>query len=345
MRGAKLQRRSHEHKDSAPNLIRFDPGPAGEPCGQVSGVARMADIDTLFQLPLGEFTAARNALAASLKKAGRREEAERVKSLAKPSVPAWAVNQLYWRHRKTFDRLMASGADLRRAQASQLAGATAEVRGPLQERREALADLSRLAAAALEEADHQPTHETMRRITTTLEALAAYGGAEGAPSPGRLVSDVDPPGFEAFAALVPRTGAGNRTTGPTTVIPFRKKEPKPGAARARTKDSGPEAEKARQAERQAARAAVQAAERALKEARTAAARAEAALKTMAARVKKAEAAKTEAEERLERAAAELSAARQEARRIAAEAEEAAQAVADAERTVERAKQQADGFTP
>lgn len=66
------------------------------------------DVDALFRLPLAEFTGARNALAAKLKKSGRGDEAVRVKALAKPSISAWAVNQLYWNHREAFDRLIAS---------------------------------------------------------------------------------------------------------------------------------------------------------------------------------------------------------------------------------------------
>ena len=70
-----------------------------------------SDIDALFQLPPGEFTAARNALASRLKKGGHADEAEAVKALPKPSVSAWAVNQLFWKHRKPFDRLMAAGVE------------------------------------------------------------------------------------------------------------------------------------------------------------------------------------------------------------------------------------------
>ena len=80
------------------------------------------DVDALYKLPLTEFTASRNALAGRLKKSGRAEEAERVKALNKPSAPAWAVNQLFWRHRDRFDRLIAAGDRLRQAQASKLAG-------------------------------------------------------------------------------------------------------------------------------------------------------------------------------------------------------------------------------
>ena len=86
----------------------------------MSGTSAPADIDALFQLPLGEFTAARNALAAQLKKDRRHAEASEAKALAKPSVSAWVVNQLFWRHRKLFGRLIDSGDRLRRAQAERL---------------------------------------------------------------------------------------------------------------------------------------------------------------------------------------------------------------------------------
>ena len=66
------------------------------------------EIDRLYQLPASEFVAARNALA---KQAG--PGAATVKSLEKPNAPAWAVNQLYWTRRKTFDRLMDAATKLR----------------------------------------------------------------------------------------------------------------------------------------------------------------------------------------------------------------------------------------
>ena len=184
------------------------------------------DTDPLFRLPLAEFTSARNALAAQLKKSGKRDEAERVKALAKPSIPAWAVNQLYWRHRKAFDRLMASGEQFRKAQAAQLAGKSADLRRPLESRREALGELSRLAAETLAASDHQPTPDMMRRITTTLEALSTYGDTPNGPTPGRLLDDVEPPGFETLAALVPAIGGDAQLPGNRhAVLPFHKAQP------------------------------------------------------------------------------------------------------------------------
>ena len=107
------------------------------------------DIDALYQLSPPEFTSARNALAAQLRKAGRDDVANRVRSLLKPSIPAWTVNQLYWKHRVAFDQLLATGDRLRQAQSSTLAGKGGDVHKLLDERREELSAMTRLAAEIL----------------------------------------------------------------------------------------------------------------------------------------------------------------------------------------------------
>src|SRR6185503_14162456 len=126
----------------------------------------MNDFDALFQLPLTEFTSARNALASRLKKMGQRDEAERVKELPKPSISAWAVNQLFWKHRDEFNALVEAGTRLAQAHAVQLSGKPADIREPLAARREALSILSRLAESLLRDAGHSPTPDIIRRITT-----------------------------------------------------------------------------------------------------------------------------------------------------------------------------------
>jgi len=78
-----------------------------------------AKIDDLYRLPLSEFTGARNALAKTL----TGDEAKRVRALEKPTVVPWAVNQVYWRARSTYDRLMKSGEKLRAAQIAALTSA------------------------------------------------------------------------------------------------------------------------------------------------------------------------------------------------------------------------------
>jgi hypothetical protein len=302
------------------------------------------DIDNLFKLPLAEFTAARNALATLLKDAGHADEAAAVKALGKPPLSAWAVNQLYWHHRKPFDQLMAAGERLRKAQAAELTRqgeggrGKGDLRDLIEARSHVLADLAKRAAAVLREGGHPPTPDVTRRITTTLEALATYGDQEGAPTPGRLTADVDPPGFEALSALVPQsTSKGGAASGPSRVIPFRSPA-KASAKKLSPAEKKRQAEQERKAQRKAAEAALREAERALRDARALVVQREAALRKAAAHAKVTEKAKAALETRFEKVSADADAARQEARRVASLAEEAAQAQQDAERAVEKARQ-------
>lgn len=289
-----------------------------------------SELDNLFQLPLTEFTASRNALATRLKKEGRAEEAERVKGIQKPPASAWTVNQLYWRQRKDLDTLLRVGDRFRAAQAAQLAGKSSDMRGLLNERRDALSTLMKHAGAVLDEAGHNASPDATRRIMTTLEALAAYGDTPGAPKAGRLTDDIDPPGFEALAALVPRSEGGKDTAEPTRVLQFRQEE---RARRAKGKKSAED----QAARREKALETMREAEKGLKEAQREAERAEAELKKAAARAKAAQKEKEEFEQRCEKIQAEADAATKEARRVAEEAENAAQAVTDAERDLEKAR--------
>jgi hypothetical protein len=177
------------------------------------------ELDEVFKVPLAEFTIVRNALAARLKKEGNKAESERVKSLAKPSVSAWTVNQLYWKHREQFNQLIAAGERFAQAHASQLSGTPADTRGPLEARREALSSLARLADTLLREAGHSPASDTMRRITTTLEALSASSSLIDARRVGRLTEDIGPPGFDLFAALIPGGGGVHTSAKSATILP------------------------------------------------------------------------------------------------------------------------------
>jgi hypothetical protein len=226
----------------------------------------------------------------------------------------------------------------RKAQTSQLAGKGGELRAPMEALRSALTDLVKRAAALFAASGHPPTPDLTRRITTTLEALATYGTQPGAPPAGRLTADVDPPGFEALSALVPR-GKGKRAASsePSRVLQFRPPAKTPAkklspAARKRQE------EQERKAERKVAIAALREAERILRDARKAVAQSQAALRKAAARAKVTEKAKAALEKRFEKVSADADAARQEARRVASAAEEAAQSVQDAERAVEKAQQ-------
>ncbi len=302
----------------------------------MSEISAPADIDALFQLPLGEFTAARNALASQLKKDGRHAEATEVKALTKPSASAWVVNQLFWRHRKLFDRLLESGDRLRRAHAERLTGHAA--RDPVTERREAVAELATRAADLLKEAGHGGTRDLIRRVTSTLDALSSYGSLPNAPAAGRLTDDLEPPGFEAALGLMP--AAGKRAAeGPP--IQMRVPGVEPPAKRANvakeTAAAARRAEEDRKRLAAAAKADVRTAEHALNLARKQAERATATLEKAAARAKAIDAERAQMEKRLARIAKDAEAVHTEARDAAATAERATQAAADAERALELAR--------
>jgi hypothetical protein len=300
------------------------------------------ETDALFRLPLGEFTAARNALAARLKKSGRSDAAVRVKGLQKPSMSAWAVNQLFWQHTREFAALLDAGDRFREAQKAQLAGRKADLRGTLEARREALASMAARASRLLAASGYATTPDLMRRIATTLETLATYGSASAGQAAGTLVDDIQPAGFEALATLIP-TGDGNGRTGaPPRVIPFtRRTRAKPASAKATAgkPKHAEDAERRRSAEdaarREAARKALRAAERTLRQAKRDAQQAQRALRSAAPRAKKAERIRAAAEKAFEKATKDAEELTREARRMAQLAEEAAQALVDAEAAVGR----------
>jgi hypothetical protein len=315
------------------------------------------EVDALFRLPLAEFTGARNTLAARLKKSGRGAEAVLVKALIKPAVSAWAVNQLYWNHRQAFDRLIASGERFHKVQTSRSAGKVADMREALDARREALTHLTDLATSLLRDAGpnpgNNPSLDTTRRITSTLEAMSAmsamseWASRSNAPRPGRLTHDVDPPGFESLASWIPSARMTQPAKEPAREPARSTPSPKSSSGPTDTRRKiGPDhdvrqLEETRKAKIASARVSLQDAKRSLTEARARAQSLEAAKKKADAEAKKAEKLKRDAEGGLEKAKVALEDAARRARSVAVEVEEAASAMDDAERTVEKASRELD----
>jgi DNA repair exonuclease SbcCD ATPase subunit len=309
------------------------------------------DVDALFRLSLPEFTGARNTLAARLKKSGRGDEAFLVKALVKPSISAWAVNQLYWNHRDAFDRLIASGERFHKAQASPLAAKLANLRTALDARREALTHLSDLATSLLRDAGHNPALDTVRRITTTLEAMSAMpigASRSDAPRPGRLTHDVDPPGFDSLASLIPGAGVKEPTEAPARIDLNRASQKSRSAPTKTRRKPAPDTqvrqlEESRKAKIAAAKVSLQQAKRSLTEARARAQSLEVTQKKVYAEAKKAEKHRRDAEESLEKARAVAEDAAQRAQSVAVDVKEAATALEDAQRTVERASKELESL--
>jgi hypothetical protein len=193
------------------------------------------EIDRLYQLPAEDFTRERNNLAKELKG----DAAKRVRALPKPSASAWAVNQLYWRDRKTYDALVSTSERLRAAHRAVLGGRNADLRQTDAAHREAhkaaLASITRL----LDEAGHRISSAAQNEIARTLERLPVDG------PPGRLAKPLRPEGFEALQGTPVRAAPSHdREAEPKT--PRATTSPREAAAAARAEKA------ARKRERQEA---------------------------------------------------------------------------------------------
>jgi hypothetical protein len=192
-------------------------------------------IDRLYQLPLDEFTAARNALAKEVAAEGGR--GDDIRKLVKPPAAAWAINQVHWSRRPVFDAFVAASAALRSAHADVLAGKRADLRAAGTAHEEALESMLKAALAILANANQPATDATRQAIISTLRALP---GAD--ERPGRLTTLLQPRGFELLAGMptaTPRSSAPSPSTRPAA-------KPAPAASAGRASKTD---ERARAAER------------------------------------------------------------------------------------------------
>ena len=155
------------------------------------GVAAYDDaVTTLHQAALSDFVTERKRLATELKIAGDKAGAARLLKLQRPPVSAWAVNQLWWQQQAAFEELIRVAA---RVKVGDREAAKAH--------RDALARLRERATQILQEAGNAASESTLRRVTTTLSAIAA-SGSFAPDAPGALSADRDPPGFESLGFAV-----------------------------------------------------------------------------------------------------------------------------------------------
>jgi hypothetical protein len=154
------------------------------------------EVEELYGLPLDEFTKARDALARARTKEQGKEAGAAVKALRKPSVVAWALNQLARRHPGDVEALLGAGTRLRRAQTAALEGGdpdelrdatraeTAEVQALAGQARSILAEGGKSGSATQEE-----------RLAATLRAAAVDDVAGDLLRRGVLTTELSPAGF------------------------------------------------------------------------------------------------------------------------------------------------------
>jgi hypothetical protein len=189
------------------------------------------EVDRLYQVPLAEFTRSRDELA---KQAGPGGTA--IRKLQKPSLPAWAVNQLYWHRRKVWDRLIDAAGRVRAAHQKRLSGKGGDVEAAETDHRDAV----RAAADEIREwlgaAGETTSPATVASVIETLQTLP---GVEPA---GRLTRPLKPLGLEALAGLLP---AGRSSL--KAVEPRASAAPSPAPRRRSKADLAGEARAARRA--------------------------------------------------------------------------------------------------
>jgi len=151
-------------------------------------------IDELYQLPIEEFTAARNALARTLDG----EDKKRVTALVKPSLPMWVVNQLYWKQAPAYKALVDASEKLRAAHRTALAGRNVDTRKPDELHKTTLEKAFALAIAAAQKQGVQITDASRDAIRRTLAALPTDEPA------GRITREPQAVGFSLLTGVKPR---------------------------------------------------------------------------------------------------------------------------------------------
>ncbi len=187
------------------------------------------EVRDLYQGPLGEFTAGRQALAKRLRQVGDARAAE-VAGLPKPPLSAWAVNRLFASEPKGVTALVGAGERARAAQRKVVAkGDPAALRQAIEAARAEVERLTARGAAILTEADRAPGEAIVERLRTNLEALAFNPAAAPVAERGWLDADLEPPGFEVLAGLQ-LAAAGGRPAPAAKAPPAAAKTP-PAAAK------------------------------------------------------------------------------------------------------------------
>jgi hypothetical protein len=143
------------------------------------------EADELYGLPDDEFTSTRDALAKQLRGEQRRDDADAVKALRRPSVAAAAINRAVREHGA--DDLLAAGEALRDAHEALLAGKgdARAVRDATTREREAVRDFARLALG------DGASPSTEEKVRATLHAASVDDDVRELLVAGRLEREAE----------------------------------------------------------------------------------------------------------------------------------------------------------
>ena len=211
------------------------------------------DIDDLYGTPLDRFVPERTELAKALRKEGRREEAAAVAALRKPSVAAWAVNQLIRTQGRSVNDLFDAGDALRHAheQAASGQGDAQALRKATQGERAAVDTLVQAARGLLTSDGHELSPAVIDRVADTLRAAALDPEARAQVSEGRLEHELRHVGLGFLGDLGAAPAPAPKRKAPA---PKRKQDQQQKAeAEARERERAQAVKEARAAEKDARR--------------------------------------------------------------------------------------------
>jgi hypothetical protein len=208
------------------------------------------EIDRLYGLPLEEFVPERDALAKRLRAEKRRDEADAVKALRKPSVAAWAVNQALRSNPAEQRALLKAGDALRRAQEKLVAGRgdAAAVREASEGERQAVGALL-TAARGLAREKGFLSEPVLNRVRETLHAAATDDEARTEIEAARVSREYLPAAFGGLEGPAAPPKQPRRKPAPARKAEERKRKEQ---ERARRQQAQAELKAARAEEREAA---------------------------------------------------------------------------------------------
>jgi hypothetical protein len=167
--------------------------------------------DELYGADLDAFVDERKRLARVLKESGDDAAADQVAKLKKPTVAAWALNQLTRQRRRDVDLLLDAGHRLRQAQEGVVGGADRTSFEQAQKtQRDALRRLTQQASELVGGA----SAAVRAQISGTLRAAAVSEEGRELLARGRFTVPLESEGFDVFGALPPPSAAAPRKQAP-----------------------------------------------------------------------------------------------------------------------------------
>jgi hypothetical protein len=181
-------------------------------------VNAVMDSRDLYGLPLERFIAERNALAKELRAGGSGDEAARIAAMRKPSLAAWAVNQLVRTQRRAVAALLDAGDALQKSQSDLIAvrGDPLALRDAGKRERASVAELVEAARGLLSSDGHELAPAMLGRVSDTLHAAALDEHARAQVQDGCLHRELRHIGFvvdEAIRSEAPRSSSAGKPRG------------------------------------------------------------------------------------------------------------------------------------